>query len=355
MIATGMRVAIEPADARLSARTGHGRVWQELVRGLREHHELQVAWSRRRRPWRVVRRRPDVWLVDGHRQPRPVTEPVVSLVHEASWMDPFLRSFLAESFVARLAPATAAAVRASIAVVTPSTSSSRQVVDIYGMDPGRVFCVPYGVDLECFRPGVKGGRDLVAAARGGPPARYVLFVGTATPRKNVGALRAAMAGLVARGAPQVLALVFSDAPDRHSQQLIDELRAPLAGHSNRVVVIRAPSDRALAALMAGADAFCLPSYWEGFGLPVLEAMACGTPVVAAARASLPDVVDDAGLLVEPDPESIESGLDRVLKDTAFANALRIKARRRAESFPWSRTVDGCRNVLQFAAEEGRIP
>ena len=105
-------------------------------------------------------------------------------------------------------------------------------------------------------------------------------------------------------------------------------------------------------MLAGADAFCLPSLSEGFGLPALEAMACGAPVVAAARGALPEVVADAGLLVEPTAGALAAALDRVLTDPALARDLRGRARRRALELPWSRTADGWLAALEQAATRG---
>jgi alpha-1,3-rhamnosyl/mannosyltransferase len=111
-------------------------------------------------------------------------------------------------------------------------------------------------------------------------------------------------------------------------------------------------DDDLAALMADADAFCLPSFAEGFGLPALEAMACGVPVLVSDRGALPELVGDAAIVTEPTVDAVEHGLARVFDDAGLAAALRTAARARALEFPWSRTVAGWLSVLERAAEEG---
>src|SRR5206468_1252719 len=115
------------------------------------------------------------------------------------------------------------------------------------------------------------------------------------------------------------------------------------------VALRDLDDGELAAVLAGADAFCMPSLSEGFGLPALEAMACGAAVVAAARGALPEVVGDGGLLVEPTAGQVEAALDRVLSDARLARDLRERGQRRALELPWSRAADGWMAALEQAA------
>ena len=110
-----------------------------------------------------------------------------------------------------------------------------------------------------------------------------------------------------------------------------------------------PTDDELAALMAGAAAFALPSLMEGFGLTPLEAMACGTPVVVSDRGSLPEVVGDAGVVVPPDGASVAEALAPLLDDPDAAAALGEAGRVRSLEYPWSRTAAGWADVLTSAA------
>ncbi|HEY3018885.1 MAG TPA: glycosyltransferase family 1 protein, partial [Solirubrobacteraceae bacterium] len=212
----------------------------------------------------------------------------------------------------------------------------------YGLAPDRVRPAHHGVDADRFHPGLPGGRERIGAP-------YVAFVGVLHPRKNLGALREAMARLAARGAPHALAVVWSPPADRADPGgLVREALAELPGAPGRLVALRDLDDRELAAVLAGADAFCLPSLSEGFGLPALEAMACGAPVVAAARGALPEVVAGGGLLVEPTADELDAALDRVLTDARLAQDLRERGRRRALELPWSRTADDWVAALEQA-------
>jgi alpha-1,3-rhamnosyl/mannosyltransferase len=111
-----------------------------------------------------------------------------------------------------------------------------------------------------------------------------------------------------------------------------------------------PSDTELAALMAGADVYCLPSLYEGFGITVLEAMACGTAVVVSDRGSLPEVVGRAGVVVTPEPEPLTAALEALLRDPERRRRLGAAAARRAAGFSWSRCAEGWLEVLLLARD-----
>ena len=168
------------------------------------------------------------------------------------------------------------------------------------------------------------------------PEGYILFVGTFEPRKNIGGLLRAYQAMKTVS-PDVPPLVIAGRPGwlyHETLALINSL-----GLADRVFRIEhvAPDD--LPALYTGASVFCLPSFYEGFGLTALEAMACGTPVVAAERASLIEVVGSAGLLIDPEsPAAIAGALHRVLTDSALAADLRKRGFEQAARFDWCETA-----------------
>jgi alpha-1,3-rhamnosyl/mannosyltransferase len=327
--------------------SGAGKVWHRAVDELERLASIS---------YRAVeddpreRRRPDVWLTDGHRGSLDVREPVVAVIHEASWRVPGLRALIDPAFIAALEEASRAGAEAATRVITASSVARDQVIDAYRIDPGRVDVVHHGVDTSVFRPDASGGRELVAAAGGMPDVPYVVFVSVVHPRKNIAALRGAMAELAGEGYPHQLVLVAAPPADRSDAfELLAAAEAPLPGTGRRVTRMTGLPEAHVAAVIAGSAAFCLPSLMEGFGLTALEAMACGVPVVVSDRGSLPEVVGNAGLVVPPTTEAVTGALRRIFDDDGLAAALRVAGRNRSLEFSWERTAVGWLEALDRAA------
>ncbi|HEX6388309.1 MAG TPA: glycosyltransferase, partial [Solirubrobacteraceae bacterium] len=115
-----------------------------------------------------------------------------------------------------------------------------------------------------------------------------------------------------------------------------------------------PDDAELADLMRGAAAFCLPSLAEGYGLPALEALACGTPAIVSNRGALPEVVGDAALVVEPEVDAVTDALRRVLGDADVAARLRAKGPARARTLSWEGTADGWMAAIERAVADATL-
>jgi glycosyltransferase involved in cell wall biosynthesis len=220
------------------------------------------------------------------------------------------------------------AVRTADAILTISESARADLAQFYPAARGRLAVTPLAAD-EAFRP---QPAEAVAAARARHelPERYVLYLGSNKPHKNLGGLVAAWR--LARAQAPGAALVIAGHQDA---------RHPVVGAGEERVLLRPNvADADLPALYGGAELFAFPSLYEGFGLPPLEAMACGAPVLCANRASLPEVVGDAALLVDPlDTGAIAAGLVRLLGDAALRGELRARGLRRAAAFSWRRTAE----------------
>jgi glycosyltransferase involved in cell wall biosynthesis len=210
--------------------------------------------------------------------------------------------------------------RRAVRVVTVSEFSAGELIDLLGLDPASVSVIAAGV-AGGFTQAVDPAPVL---ARYGLDRRYVLTIGTAEPRKNLRALSVAVARLGKVGIDVVRA---GDArPHFAATAAVPGLRS--LGYVD---------ERDLPGLYRGASAFVLPSVYEGFGLPCLEAMASGVPVVAADRAALPEVCGTAALLVDPDdPDEIADALMRVVDDAELSARLRESGLGRAASFTWER-------------------
>jgi len=185
-----------------------------------------------------------------------------------------------------------------------------------------------------------------------PKDGYVLFFGTLEPRKNVGGLLDAYERLIAAEAEaghQVPQLVLAGrATDAAAPWLERIARAPLAGKVRHVGYVDPANRRAL---YEGARLLVQPSFEEGFGMPVLEAMSLGVPVVAANRGSLPEVLGDAGPLVDPEqPAAIAHAIARMLSDAVYASACAARGLERARDFRWERTAHRVFETYQQAIE-----
>ncbi|RIL06720.1 glycosyltransferase family 1 protein [bacterium] len=233
-------------------------------------------------------------------------------------------------------------------VLTISDASRRDIVAAYGLAPERVTATPLAADGR-FRP-MDAGTVAALRDRLGLAQRYVLYVGINKPHKNLGTLIDAWGILAAGGiaAAGEVELVIAGRWDPR----YDDLRARAAAlpAGARVRFLGPVADGDLPALYSGAAVFAFPSRYEGFGLPPLEAMACGAPVVAADASSLPEVVGDAGRLVPPDDaRAWARALAEVLGQPAVAAEMRARGLARAATFSWAATARQTLEVYRAAA------
>jgi len=175
---------------------------------------------------------------------------------------------------------------------------------------------------------------------------YILFMGTLDARKNLGGLLDAYGRLLAR-ASSVPRLILAGSAGPDAAKWLDAIaQPPLAGHVEYVGYV--PAERR-EALFKGAQLFVLPSFEEGFGLPVLEAMAAGVPVVGSTRGSLPEVIGDAGLLIDPhNPESLADAIARIVGDATLRATCAHRGLDRARQFSWAQTARDVRRAYEDA-------
>jgi glycosyltransferase involved in cell wall biosynthesis len=342
-----LHVSFPPSIAAYPYESGVGKIWHHVLSELSAGLDvLPTEPARRRLQWR----RPDVWIHDGHQGPLPVRAPVVAELHEAAWSDPDTRMLLDPAFVATYEGPSREAALAATRIVTLSESSRRQITETYGVEPNRIHVATPGVDHAVFHPCPAGSKAVLARSGGDPARPYVVFVSQLHPRKNLAVLREAMARLVARGFPHALVLVGGPPLDRADGSAIERAAtADLRGSRGRVLRLQRLTEPEVAEVIAGAAAFCLPSLMEGFGLSVLEAMACGVPVVVSNRGALPEVVGSAGISIEPTADAVEAALADLLTDDECARRLGAAGLARSSRFTWQATARQWRKAILEAA------
>lgn len=366
-----MRLGVDGRELRPEVRTGIGRYVLEVLRAASRAGWTSVVygdagarlpvslpgvrfrqlpapwtqwWDQVSLPRALGRDGASVFLSPYYKAPLRAPCPVVVTIH-----DLFFIGYAGRRRPVHDATLTALArlyARRAAAIVTDSEHSRRAIVARLGVDPAKVRVVPVALGEE-FRVGVEPGG---VGMRYGIASPYILYVGNFKPHKNLPRLLRAYAAL-----PEPLrnghALVLAGG-DREGRPALEALAAQL-GLGGQAVFPGRIADGDLPGLYAGARVFVLPSLEEGFGLPALEAMACGAPVIASNRGALPEVVAAAGILVDAGSETaLAQALAGALSDADVREDLRRRGLARAALFSSARTAG---RVLELCREvaEGR--
>lgn len=278
--------------------------------------------------------------------------PVVVSIHDLSF------EHLPETFHRRsrmqLRMTVRSSARRAAKILTLSDHTRRDIIATYGVEPSRITAIPLAAPGH-FYP-VEDTRELQRVRHTyGIDGQYILSVGSIQPRKN-------LARLV-----QAYARIRASLRDKHAETkspklvlvgkqgwLYDETMRALEETkvANSVILTGYVPEADLPALYSGAICFVYPSYFEGFGLPPLEAMKCGAPVIVGDQTSLPEVVGDAGLIVDPfDVSSIAEAIEKLINDSVLRQELSVKGRKRAETFDWKKTAQ---QTLEIYQQVGRL-
>jgi glycosyltransferase involved in cell wall biosynthesis len=281
-------------------------------------------------PRDLARRRMDLAHVQ-YIIPPSTPVPIVSTIHDIAFRRfPALFPLKHRLLLNLLIPTAA---RNAAAVITGSESTRRDLIELYEVEPERITVTPYAAD-PIYQPMDRDEARQAVRKRLRVPVPYLLSVGVLQPRKNLPRLVRAY-NRIARGIPHRLVLVGKEGwAGEALQQAISE-----APPGREPIFTGYVPDADLPALYAGADLFVYPSLYEGFGLPPLEAMACGTPVITSNTSSLPEVVGDAGVMVDPlDTEALADAIVSLLNDERRRNELAEAGPKRAAQFTWDRTA-----------------
>ena len=368
-----MRVIFN-VDAITAPLTGIGRYALELARGLAHHAEIEelrlysayrwvddpahalaanrtIAAIRRSVPFKSqalelyqamrgtlfrlhTRRMKGFLLHTPNYVLMPFDGPMLTTVHDLSWLSfPDAHPVERVRFLENHLPDSLA--RADL-VLTDSDFIAAEIAARFSLPRAKIRAIPLGVDAM-YRPRERGDIAAVLARHGLEDSAYLLVVATLEPRKNLARLVRAYAALpTATKARHPLVIVGARGWLNHE---LEKTLAPLEA-SGAVRRLGYVGEDELPQIYAGAHAFAFPSLYEGFGLPVLEAMASGVPVLTSNISSLPEVAGDAALTVDPtDEDALREGLARVLDDSAWRSEASARGIARSRDFPWSRCVD----------------
>ena len=299
-----------------------GHVWEQVVLPLRLQGRVLFSPSN---TGPIAIRRQVVSLHD-----------VVALDHP-EWLNPRFSAwyrFLTPRLASRVAH-----------VITISDFSKQRLLAHARVSEDRISVIHNGVDAR-FRPMDETELSVSLGRLSLPSRRYVLCVGSLEPRKNLSRLLLAWSRVI-NEIPEDVWLVVAG---KRGTERVFARSAGLASVPPRVHFTGHVADDVLPGLYAGALVFAYPSLYEGFGLPPLEAMASGVPVLTGNRASLPEVVGDAGVMVDPyDVDALGDGLKRLVEDGVMRDGLRIAGLARAKKFSWEGTTERTWAVLEGIA------
>jgi glycosyltransferase involved in cell wall biosynthesis len=324
-------------DARWIGDHGIGRFAREVIARLPEVEAVRgsIAPLSPLDPlytsWIIRKNKPAVFYSPGYNPPLYSISPFVFTIYDLIQINlPSNKSLMKSTYFKYI---VRPACHRAFKILTTSEFSRTSIINWSHVSPDKVINVSCGVSDEYHPEG----------PRYEPGYPYLLYVGNRKPHKNLPGLFEAFR---LSGINSKIKLILSGDPDRETVNLIRENKL-----QNSVVFAGIIPERMLPRYYRGAEALVLPSQYEGFGLPVLEAMACGTPVVTSNSTSLPEVAGPATLLIDPDKsDEIAGAIHRVVNDSSLRERMRKLGIEQAKKFSWDKTADSVKSVLEEAQQ-----
>ena len=297
-----------------------------------------LGWMLTGLPRAARRAHVDVFHAPSYTAPIAGPRPLVLTIHDVSYERnpewyPYKRDRLRRAFYRHSA-------QTADRVITDSEFSKQEIVEVYSLRPESIQVVPLAAS-RAFSPGP------LLPLPSAWPRQFMLHVGDLHARRNLPMVTRAVAAVRSRRPAWTNLGLVMVGVDRGTGTELQALSAGSPGSTPLVTFAGATTEAQLLALYRAATALVYPSRYEGFGLPLLEAMACGTPVIAARTSSIPEVVGDAGVLLDPDDEAgwIDA-IERVLEDSLHRGRLRDQGLSRAGEFSWQRTAEETARVYR---------
>lgn len=361
-----MRIGMDCQSLGVGARHGFSTYLDNLLRVFRARHPEhdirmwtctdragwriphQLWWDQVQVPWLGYRDQVDLIHTPAFSGPVVSRVPVVMTVMDMLYTryPEWLPNRRAQWYWGRWIPFAS---RHASAVIAPSDATKRDLVVLGGVPPDRITVIPLAVDpVFMSQPATS---DIEAyRVRKGLTMPYILYVGILDRRKDLGGLLRAYAAVCQK--LKKVRLVIAGHVIRGRSNLPEEIDA--AGLGEQVLLPGYVPDRELPLLYAGASLFVYPSWWEGFGLPPLEAMAMGVPVITYRTSSLPEVVGDAAILIDPpfDPADLEVAVRSVFEDEGRRDAMIAKGKQRITAFSWEAAADRTMDVYRQCMAHG---
>ncbi len=311
-------------------------------------HVWGYAWMQVGQPFQIAKERLDLYHGPNFVVPLVAPCPTVITIHDLSSFILRKTHKWTNNMIQRvLVPPSA---RRSRAIIAVSEATRNDVVRIMGINEAKIHVIPEAVD-EIFSPVVDNEIRSRVLRNLGLPKKFILFVGTLEPRKNIPALLEAYAHLI-RNADIEHQLVLAGGQGWGGESIHQKVRS--LGIEANVKFTGYVAREDLPALYSMADSFVYPSLYEGFGLPPLEAMACGTPIIVSDGSSLSSVVAEAGIRVDPkDISALAQAMRRVLLDERLREDLIEKGMERIKCFSWEATARETLALYQEVASSKR--
>lgn len=305
---------------------------------------LPYGWTQIRLSAEMMKRPADVLFMPGSTLPRRSGRRTVVTVHDVGFRR-YPQIYKKRQVRIHDAAMKEMKRRADV-IVTVSEFSKREISDLYGINPAKIIVTYCGIDHHRYRPHAASAEIASRLSRHRIPKPYFIAVGRLESKKNILTLIRAFHQFKSQsGAVDPYALVLAGMPGFGYEEIRAEIaRSPVR---DRIFELGYVPEADMPALLSGADALIHPSWYEGFGIPPVQAMACGCPVIASSAGSLPEVIGDGNALFFPpqDASALAHEMATLVSDRRFAEQLRTRGIERAAEFTWERTAKRTREVL----------
>jgi len=301
-----------------------------------------LSWYYTAFPFQLSRDKPDVYLGMYPSLPLFCPCPKIIVVYDLSPLT--FSQFFPAGFGLLFKLQIVNAIKRADRIIAISKSTKDDLVKLLKADPVKITVVYPGYDTSIFKPVLDTYQIKIVKQRYGIDSDYIIYVGTLEPRKNIKRLIEGFAELVKKGDVNHKLVIAGK-----KGWLYDEIFETLSilGLNSEIIFTDYAPLEDLPPLLSGADAFIYPSLYEGFGLPVLEAMACGTPVITSRVSSLPEVIGDAGILIDPyNVKDIALAMQNVVSDKELRKRMRQKGLERANLFSWETAAESVINLFK---------